>query len=84
MEEDATNLGYNGDDSKHGLFFIYYSGHGCISDLKTAGIDMNGDVIRLEHDLIDEITCRPNTTLIAYLDCCRTRRKHGKGDSNFL
>ena len=47
--------------------------------MQTAGLDMNGEVIRLEYDIIDDITCRSNTTLIAFLDCCREKRREVKG-----
>ena len=61
------------DGSKYGQFFIYYSGHGCINDFRTAGVDVNGDLIELENDYVDEIACQANTNLVAFFDCCRNK-----------
>ena len=43
IEKEAAKLGQMTDGSQHGLYFIYYSGHGCIVNHRTAGIDINGD-----------------------------------------
>ncbi len=48
MREDARILGKVMDGSKHGQFFIYYSGHGCVRNFNTAGVDINGDLIEFD------------------------------------
>ena len=82
MEEDATKLGQRTDGSQHGVFFIYYSGHGCMFDNKTHGIDIQNEYIKLEEDILDDISCRSNTTLVAFFDCCRTPLKDSGKDSS--
>ncbi len=56
MKRHANTLGKVKDGSKHGLFFIYYCGHGCISNSSTAGVDILGELIEL-NDYIEEISC---------------------------
>ena len=73
MYNDARSFRNAKDGSKHGLFFIYFSGHGCINGFHTAGVDINGDIINIDYDFVDEISCNPNTTLVAFFDCCRTK-----------
>ncbi len=74
MKDDARTFRKVKDGSKHGLFFIFYSGHGCINDYNTAGIDVNGDLIDLDENYVDEIASNANTTLIAFFDCCRNKQ----------
>ncbi len=73
MVEDALSLTNVKDGSKYGQFFLFYSGHGCISDFRTAGVDVLGETIELEDDYVDDIACRPNTSLVAFFDCCRNK-----------
>ncbi len=74
MEADARSFRKVKDGSKHGQFFIYYSGHGCINDYNTAGVDIKGDLIELDYDYAEEIGCNANTTLICFFDCCRSKQ----------
>ncbi len=54
MREDASK-GQGSDDSKYGQFFIYYSGHGCLINYSTAGIDINGKIIEFYDNYIIEM-----------------------------
>jgi hypothetical protein len=49
---------------------------------KTAAIDINSEIFLIENDIIEEISCRANTTTIAFLDCCREENKSGMGGNN--
>ena len=41
FKEEAKKFNKIKDPSQHALFFIYYSGHGCMSKNKTAAINVN-------------------------------------------
>jgi len=44
-------------------------------DNKTHGIDIQNEYIKLEEDILDDISCRSNTTVVAFFDCCRNPLK---------
>ncbi len=71
FELEARKFNKLKDPSQHALFFIFYSGHGCMSQNKTAAIDINQEIFEIENDIVEEVSCRANTTTIAFLDCCR-------------
>jgi hypothetical protein len=50
-----------------------------LKNSQTAGVDINGDLILLEEEIIDDFISYENTTAIAFLDCDRTGDSKGKG-----
>ncbi len=72
IAEEAEAIGYEEHkEHKNAIFFIYYSGHGCMLNGRTAGIDIEGNPINFDAEFIDEVGSRKNITLISFLDCCR-------------
>jgi len=68
--------------NKKTAVFIYYSGHGFLSDGFTVGVTISDQEFPLE-EKIRNLSCYPNTLMMSILDCCRTKPpKVGKGNTD--
>jgi hypothetical protein len=62
---------YSQENFLHGLYFIYYTGHGININGRTFGVDKDGDYFPIE-DFVNKAAVYKNTTVIGFFDCCRT------------
>jgi len=62
--------------AQHGLFFIYYSGHG-VTEGSTTHIYSPDDEFYPIEDNLRNFSKSPNSMFIGILDCCRTINKKG-------